>query len=171
MRARPGLFLLPLLAAACSPARDGDARDAFNDAIASARATRVVTGATGMALPAALMTPRTPGQPPRSGSAAPDRAAALIGQPARHVRDALGDPDLVRGEGPAEVWLYSGETCHLDVMVYRDPAGGEPRVAFAAARAAGLTRTSENACLHEIAGGPAAPPTGPRFSQVAGGES
>ncbi len=164
MRAHTSLLLLPLLVVACASARDDDARDAPGDAAGSTLAASATRDG--------LSERASPRRPPRPGAAVPARAAAMNGQPARVLRDAFGDPDLIRSDGPAEVWLYSSRTCHLDVMVYRDPAGGEPHVAFAAARATGLVRMGESACLREIAGGTAAaPPAGPRLSQAPGGES
>lgn len=78
-------------------------------------------------------------------------ARGLIGAtPAALVR-ALGQPDLRRTEGEAETWLYRGQTCMLDVVLYPDaPPGRDRRVAFAAARAAGIERVPESACLAEI---------------------
>jgi hypothetical protein len=84
--------------------------------------------------------------------AAPLRdTSGLLGATAPAVVRALGQPELRRRDGDAEAWLYRGATCLLDVVLYPDPAiGREPRVAFAAARAAGLERVPEQACLSEI---------------------
>lgn len=78
-------------------------------------------------------------------------ARGLIGaSPAVLVR-ALGQPDLRRTEGDAETWLYRGRTCMLDIVLYPDaPPGRDRRVAFAAARASGIERVPEAACLAEI---------------------
>ena len=77
-------------------------------------------------------------------------ARGLVGATAPTVVRALGQPDLRRRDGDAEAWLYRGETCMLDVVLYPDPTIREGRVAFAAARAAGLERVPEHACLSEI---------------------
>jgi hypothetical protein len=78
-------------------------------------------------------------------------ARGLLGATAPALVRALGQPDLRRRDGEAEAWLYRGQTCMLDVVLYPDPAiGREGRVAFAAARAAGIERVPEQACLSEI---------------------
>jgi hypothetical protein len=78
-------------------------------------------------------------------------ARGLLGANAAALVRALGPPDLRRREGDGEAWLYRGQTCMLDVVLYPDgPQGREPRVAFAAARAVGFERVPEHACLAEI---------------------
>lgn len=84
-----------------------------------------------------------PGTPPAS-------VASLRGQTGPAVRAALGEPVFRRAEGPAEIWLYSGQRCQLDLILY--PAGREMLVAWAAARAAGTGRVTEEACLREVGG-------------------
>ena len=75
----------------------------------------------------------------------------LLGATGPVLVRALGQPDLRRRDGDAEAWLYRGATCMLDVVLYPDPAiGREGRVAFAAARATGIERVPEQACLNEI---------------------
>jgi len=95
------------------------------------------------------------GATPRRGGTGPPpaEAAQLMGLPAEAVTRWLGEPALRRPEGPAEIWLYTGASCALDVILYRDGAQGELRVAYAAARASGTERRAEAACLNEIAGG------------------
>lgn len=80
-------------------------------------------------------------------------AAALIGATPDRVTARLGQPDLRRAEGGAEVWRYSAPHCHLDLVFY--PEAGSLRVGHAAARAAGLTARSEGECLADIAARPA----------------
>lgn len=78
-------------------------------------------------------------------------ANGLVGATAPTLVRALGQPDLRRRDGDSEAWLYRGETCMLDVVLYPDPTiGREGRVAFAAARAVGLERVPEHTCLSEI---------------------
>lgn len=78
-------------------------------------------------------------------------ARGLLGATAPALVRALGQPDLRRRDGDAEAWLYRGETCMLDVVLYPDPTiGREGRVAFAAARATGIDRVPEQTCLSEI---------------------
>jgi hypothetical protein len=75
----------------------------------------------------------------------------LLGATGPALVRALGQPDLRRRDGEAEAWLYRGQTCMLDVVLYPDPAiGREGRVAFAAARATGIDRVPEQNCLSEI---------------------
>ncbi|MFT8245792.1 hypothetical protein [Roseomonas sp. BN140053] len=117
-------------------------------------APRTTGGAPGNIAP-------TPGEPPVERAAAPGRealaglprdAAALTGQTPETVLRVLGPPAFRRVEGPAEVWLYQGGGCHLDLVLYAE-AGG-PRVGWAAARAAGTGRVTETACLRAIATAP-----------------
>jgi hypothetical protein len=86
----------------------------------------------------------------------PQAAAQLLGQTPELLRLWLGEPALRRPEGPgAEIWLYAAERCALDLVLYRDRAGGRLRVAFAAARAAGedAETGTEAECLRRIAAG------------------
>jgi hypothetical protein len=94
------------------------------------------------ALPVVFATPR---------GGAVREAAGLLGATAPMLQRAMGQPDLRRRDGEAEAWLYRGQTCMLDVVLYPDPAlGRELRVAFAAARATGIERVPEHSCLAEI---------------------
>ena len=91
-----------------------------------------------------------PDAPARRGGPAPASAAALVGQGPDGLLSALGAPALRRADGDAEVWLYLGPHCALDLVLYR--VGGAPRVAHAAARANGAETRTESACLREVAG-------------------
>lgn len=77
-------------------------------------------------------------------------AAALLHHGPEAVLRALGPPALRRREGSAEIWLYEGTACRLDLVLYAQPGGGAA-VAWAAARAAGTERVTEAACLASIA--------------------
>ncbi|MFC7475296.1 hypothetical protein ACFQS7_13080 [Dankookia sp. GCM10030260] len=79
----------------------------------------------------------------------PASAAELLGAGPETLRRWLGEPVLRRPEGGAEVWLYAGAGCALDVILY--PAGHGLSVAHAAARAQGAEPRTEAACLGEIA--------------------
>lgn len=80
----------------------------------------------------------------------PTQAAELLGLSAERVAIWLGPPALRRAEGPgAEIWLYAGTECRLDLILYRE--AGPLVVAHAAARALGAARQSEAACLGDIA--------------------
>jgi hypothetical protein len=87
---------------------------------------------------------------------APASAAELLGLAPDALRHRLGEPDLRRVEGTAEIWLYTGQACALDVILYGDRRGGHGgglQVAHAAARASGTEPRTEAACLAEIAAG------------------
>lgn len=84
----------------------------------------------------------------RTGSR-PASAAELLGAGPDTLRQWLGEPVLRRPEGSAEVWLYAGAGCALDLILY--PAGPGLTVAHAAARAQGAEPRTEAACLGGIA--------------------
>lgn len=132
-------LILPLLAlTACTggPEREREAAEAILD---SHRATLQALG-----------TP-TPAPRPRAGApnpGHPHHAASLLGATPEAVRAALGEPMLRRAEGPAQVWLYSGGGCQLDIVLYAGASG--PRVAHVQARAGGLAQRSEASCLRDI---------------------
>ncbi|MFC7539955.1 hypothetical protein ACFQU2_11525 [Siccirubricoccus deserti] len=92
-----------------------------------------------------------PHRPARPGG--PRAAAQLLGVGPGELRRLLGEPTLRRAEGTAEVWLYAGGGCALDLILYPAARGGL-RVAHAAARANGAEARTEAACLGEIAGVP-----------------
>lgn len=151
--ARHGLVLLSLLAAACAASPDDGPRAALDQAFSSARASLAATGA-GTVLPAVALVGPAAWRQGQAGTPVPGHVQDMIGQPAQSVRALFGDPGLRRREGAMEVWLYNGRTCRLDVMLYPDQGSGEPRVAFAAARATGLTPVAETACLRQIVSSP-----------------
>lgn len=82
----------------------------------------------------------------------PTAARDLLGAAPEALRRLLGEPTLRRAEGPAEVWLYAGGACALDVILYRGRDG--LRVAHAAARANGTQPRTEAVCLSELAATP-----------------
>ena len=92
-------------------------------------------------------------------TAAPGPAAAdqLLGLDPGLLRRWLGEPSLRRAEGGAEVWLYAGTACALDLVLY--PDSGRLRVAHASARASGTEPRTEAGCLQDLAAraGPARP--------------
>jgi len=79
----------------------------------------------------------------------PGQVSSLLGASPEAVRTALGEPLLRRSEGPAQVWLYSGGGCQVDIVLYPSEAG--PRVAHVQARAGGLAQRTEASCLRDIA--------------------
>jgi hypothetical protein len=82
-----------------------------------------------------------------SGWRSPRAAGDLAGLTGGELRTVIGDPDLVRDEGEAQAWLYRGPSCLLDVFLEGE---GEPRVVLATARASGLDRLPEEACLRAL---------------------
>lgn len=83
-------------------------------------------------------------------AARPVVAAQLLGLGPETLRRWLGEPAFRRHEGTAEIWLYAGPACALDLILY--PEGGRLRVSHAAARASGAEPRTEARCLHELAG-------------------
>jgi hypothetical protein len=74
------------------------------------------------------------------------------------LRRWFGEPDLRRPEGDAEVRLYLGPGCALDVVLYPEVGGGRRggggmRVSHAAARADGAAAVTEADCLRGLGGG------------------
>ncbi len=57
---------------------------------------------------------------------------ALIGRDAGEILSALGPPQLVRRDSPAEIWQYRGESCVLDLFLYEESR--QLRVAYLEAR-------------------------------------
>ncbi len=110
------------------------------------------TAALNAALDAAGVARPAPPRPPRPRPVAlhgiPSAARDLLGATPEALQGRLGEPVLIRREGGAEIWRYSAETCHLDLVLY--PARGALRVGFAAARAEGTARVSEAACLQAL---------------------
>jgi hypothetical protein len=86
----------------------------------------------------------------RQGPAA-DSVDRLVGAAPAAVEAELGQPALLRRDGPAEVWLYRSSRCAIDLILYRDPASGAPRVAMADTRALGAP-ISDADCLASMTG-------------------
>lgn len=57
---------------------------------------------------------------------------AFIGLDDRGLANALGAPQMVRKESPAEVWQYGGADCVVDFYLY--DTAGQLRVAYVEAR-------------------------------------
>ncbi|MBX9748332.1 MAG: hypothetical protein K5Q68_01835 [Roseococcus sp.] len=97
--------------------------------------------------------------PPRAPSAA---GSGLVGATPEALRATLGEPLLRRTEGPAQIWLYAGAGCQLDIVLYAGEAGA--RVAHVQARAGGIAQRSAASCLRDISAQAARPdsrPAGP----------
>ena len=63
---------------------------------------------------------------------APPTPARLKGLKAVELRAALGEPTLLRRDGPAQLWQYAGSGCVLHVFLYEDH--GAFRVTYAEVR-------------------------------------
>jgi hypothetical protein len=140
--------MLPLLAAlpvACAGNQD-DSSAELRRAFADARAGLLLPGSGAVAGTASE--PRPVVDAEGSPAARPAAAAELLGARPDAVRRWLGEPALRRIEGAAEVWLYAGPACALDLVLY--PERGGLRVAHAVARASGTEQRAEAACLAEL---------------------
>lgn len=164
LAAAAALLLAAIVPAACGERHDRARLAALEAGIASAQASLA-------ALSAAAPPSAAPFPPPSLGAAAstktagpaaeatarlpagqkPDAAADLLGAGPDALLRWFGDPDLRRPEGDADVLLFLGSGCALDVVLYAD-AGGK-RVAHAAARADGPAAVTEADCLRGIGGG------------------
>jgi len=151
---RPALgcaLVLLLLGCAGREERGAQLAAAFDNGLASLGPLPAVAPAaappTGTS--PALQRVAAPARP--AGSPGPGEAAGLLGAGPETLRRWLGEPALRRREGPAEVWLYAGPACALDLILYDAPGG--PRVAHAAARANGAAPRTEAQCLRELAPG------------------
>lgn len=107
--------------------------------------------------PAPRAIPEAPAAPPALPR--PELSAGLIGTTPEALRAKLGEPLLRRSEGSAQIWLYAGGGCQLDIVLYAGETG--PRVAHVQARAGGLTQRSAAACLRDISTQATRPPPHP----------
>ncbi len=144
---------------ACGERRDRERLAALEAGIASAKASLSALPAAADSPPAPPRLVATPartfpaGAPARlPAGARPLTAADLLGAEPDALRRWFGDPDLRRPEGGADVLLFLGPGCALDVVLYAAPAGAK-RVAHAAARADGPAAVTEADCLRGIGGG------------------
>ena len=180
----PSLLLATCLLGACAPAAAERAvalRLAVENSRTSLGTASLGTSSLGITIPIA---PTLVTDPPRQALAAEQRlasltetahaaigpvtglatgpaaAAQLLGARPETLRRWLGEPSLRRAEGTAEVWLYAGAACALDLIFY--PEAGRLRVAHASARANGAEPRTEAHCLQDLAAGPDVPPAPPR---------
>jgi hypothetical protein len=149
MAPRP-LLLLPvlgLLGACAAPEERADAlRRAFETSRAGLAPPAVLPAAPLAATPVAMPAAAEP------AAARPVVATQFLGLGPEALRRWLGEPAFRRREGTAEIWLYAGPACALDLILYAE--GGRLRVSHAAARASGAEPRTEAHCLHELAGSP-----------------
>ena len=117
---------------------------------------------TAAAPPPAPAAPEPP--PPRAAPSTPVERAALpqppeppvnadpaqfLSQGTDRLTRTLGQPTLIRRDGPAEVWQYAGRGCVLDVFFY-DQGGAGFQARHVELRAAGLPESARRACLAEM---------------------
>lgn len=139
---------LAMALASCAPAPDRTASRVLEEVLESHRASIASLDAA----PAATRPlPSAPTSNAPAGRGAPGSVSSLLGQSREGVIAVLGPPTRRRPEGEAEIWLYQGPNCALDVVLYRE--NRTPRVAWAAARASGTQRRTEAGCLSELVSG------------------
>ena len=51
---------------------------------------------------------------------------ALLGLAGGEVEGVMGEPTLIRADGPAQYWRYGLGGCQLDLFLYADRAAGRP---------------------------------------------
>lgn len=98
---------------------------------------------------------------PASDGAALQPAAAIVGGDGnafiglddRALANALGRPQMVRSEPPAEVWQYAGADCVVDFYLYAGASAGNERrleVAFVEARDLRAGNASAERCVRSL---------------------
>lgn len=124
----------PERTSAPAPAQKPVAQEVVDDPAPQAAPSKPVSTAT---LPAQPEVPVNddPGQFLSQG---PDTIAA-----------ALGDPALIRRDGPAEVWQFKGQNCILDVYMYVQNSGAF-LVQHVELRGSGLSESTRRNCLAEM---------------------
>lgn len=65
------------------------------------------------------------------------------------VTEIIGNPALIRRDGPAEVWLYRGQGCLFDIFLYRQDDDSF-QVRYVELRAPDLPEDKHRACLADI---------------------
>ncbi len=120
------------------------------------------------AVPETGQAPRAMPEAQAAPPAAPrtDASSGLIGATPEALRATLGEPLLRRSEGPAQIWLFAGGGCQLDIVLYAGETG--PRVAHIQARAGGLAQRSATACLRDISAQATRPPPRPAAPRLPG---
>jgi hypothetical protein len=149
--------MLLLGACAQTPGREAAA---LASALENSRATLAANMPGGPLPQPALARPRAQPARLRTSDEAPGTrpvaTAQLLGAVPDALRRWLGEPTRRRAEGGAEIWLYAGQDCALDLVLYRE--AGALRVAHAAARASGAAPQTEGACLRQISAAAGARP-------------
>jgi hypothetical protein len=148
-----------------STARDRHAKD--KSGRVSLRATLLFTGlALGLAacqVPAEGHTPIASKAVPKTTRLSPEAAAVepaktpihltgnpqeLMGLDTETVADALGTPEQIRKEAPAQVWQYLSGDCVLDVYLYEE--AGVSRVTYLEARSPKAEASPTERCVKSV---------------------
>ncbi len=144
-----------LMAAACGgPSADrGDGQPPAGDPPSAATGVKTPTSPT----PAADPVPRAAPSTPVTSAALPtapeppvnDDPQQFLTQSPDTIAAALGDPSLIRRDGPAEVWQYAGRGCVLDLYLYKTESGGFA-TKHVELRSAGLPDAKRRDCLAKM---------------------
>ena len=76
--------------------------------------------------------------------------ATLKGASASDVVGAIGRPEFIRKDQPAEIWQYRGTDCTLDIFLYQSVTGAPLKVDYIETRPRPDGPTSNKACLASI---------------------
>ena len=91
-----------------------------------------------------------PAQPASQGPSVLPAPSALIGNDAAAVKAQMGTPELVRRDGPAEIWQYVGPDCTANLFLYRDASGGALSLDHIDVVGRGGKRMDAAACFADI---------------------
>lgn len=78
-------------------------------------------------------THENPGNPSAARSSGPHNLPgpeSLIGKGAEIIEDMMGEPTLIRRDGPAEIWQYIGTGCTANLFLYREEKGATPTLSY-----------------------------------------
>ena len=99
--------------------------------------------------------PAVQGTTPQETATRPN-AAELVGLNKAAVQNQLGAPQLIRRDGPAEVWQYLAGACILDLFLYED--GATHRVNYLELRIQPDATFPRERCFEKILAAKDAPP-------------
>ncbi len=153
-----------------APIRSGSARhDRRSTDRSGGSALRAVLLLAGLALagcqvPAVSHVPIASKAGPKIKQISPDTAAILVpekrpvrltgdpqelmGLDTETVASALGTPEQIRKEAPAQVWQYLAADCVLDLYLYED--GGVSRVTYLEARSPKAETSPTERCVKSV---------------------
>lgn len=82
-----------------------------------------------------------------SGPESLPKPESLIGKNADAVEDVMGEPMLIRRDGPAEIWQYIGTGCTANLFLYRAEKGAATALSYIEARGHDGKRMDAAACF------------------------